>query len=151
MSVAARRWTVRAVLMLLVAATGSFFGLWWFCERSAGATDLTRGEAKQAPRYAVLNGRWQRPDGGYLLEIRDAAEGGTIHAAYFNPKPIRVAKAQAAQEDGKLKVVVELRDVNYPGSIYNLTYDPADDRLKGTYYQAVAQETYRVFFLRVKP
>ena len=65
--------------------------------------------------------------------------------------PISVAKVQAQPKYGMLKIVVELRDVNHPGSTYSLTYDPADDRLKGTYYQAVAQETYRVFFLRVKP
>lgn len=72
-------------------------------------------------------------------------------AAYFNPNPIHVAKAQAALTGEEMKVSIELRDVNYPGSTYNLTYDPMDDRLKGTYFQAVARETYIVFFMRVNP
>jgi hypothetical protein len=50
-----------------------------------------------------------------------------------------------------LRVFIELRDVNYPGSTYQLTYDPADDRLKGSYYQAALQETYEVAFARLKP
>jgi hypothetical protein len=50
-----------------------------------------------------------------------------------------------------LKVFVELRDVNYPGSIYQLTYDPAADRLRGTYFQAALRETYDVEFTRLKP
>jgi len=96
-------------------------------------------------------GRWVRPDGGYILEVRGAAKNGVLDAAYFNPAPIHVAKAQALRERGALKVYVELRDVNYPGSIYNLVYDPADDSLKGTYFQAVEQETYTIFFVRQKP
>lgn len=39
-------------------------------------------------------------------------------AGYFNPKSIRVAKAEASWDGGALKVFVELRDVIYPGSTY---------------------------------
>ena len=45
---------------------------------------------------------------------------------------------------------VELRDVNYPGSAYNLRYDPKTDRLIGTYFQAVQRQTYDVEFVRMK-
>jgi len=38
-------------------------------------------------------------------------------------------------------VFIELRDVNYPGSTYSLTYEPASDQLKGIYYQAVDTAT----------
>ncbi len=78
----------------------------------------------------------------------DAA--GKLDAAYFNPSPINVAQAQASKGDGQLKVFVELRDVNYPGCTYNLTYDAATDQLTGKYYQAVVQETYDIAFARVK-
>jgi len=61
--------------------------------------------------FQRLAGRWLRPDGGYVLE---------------------------------------LRDVNYPGSMYNLRYDPENDRLNGTYFQAVQRETYDVEFVRTK-
>ncbi len=34
------------------------------------------------------------------------------------------------------------------GSTYDLTYDPASDRLRGTYYQAVAKQKFDVYFTR---
>ena len=34
------------------------------------------------------------------------------------------------------------------GSTYERTYDPASDRLKGTYYQAVAKRKFDVNFVR---
>jgi hypothetical protein len=46
--------------------------------------------------------------------------------------------------------VLELRDANYPGSFYNLRYDPKNDRLMGTYFQAVQRETYDIEFVRIK-
>ena len=49
-----------------------------------------------------------------------------------------------------INVFVELRDVNYPGSQYNLQYDPKADRMKGTYYQAFHDETYDIEFVRVQ-
>jgi hypothetical protein len=107
--------------------------------------------AKPPPAFEKLKGRWQRADGGYVVEIRSVESGGKMEAAYFNPRPIHVAKAEASQEGGTVKIFIELRDVNYPGSQYALTYDSGDDRLTGTYYQAVAGETYDVFFVRLKP
>jgi hypothetical protein len=41
-----------------------------------------------------------------------------------------------------------LRAGGYNGSTYELTYDPAGDRLKGSYYQAVAKQKYEIYFLR---
>jgi len=84
-----------------------------------------------------LKGRWVRPDGGYILELRDIKKDGSLMAAYFNPRPIKVFGAKWSREDGKINLFVELRDVNYPGSKYNLQYEPGPDRLKGTYFQAV--------------
>ena len=43
---------------------------------------------------------------------------------------------------------IELRDVNYPGSTYTLTYDPATDQLSGNYFQAVRRENFDVVFVR---
>jgi len=45
---------------------------------------------------------------------------------------------------------VELRDANYPGSTYNLLYDPMSDRLKGTYFQAVERLSFDIEFMRAK-
>ena len=100
--------------------------------------------------FQRLAGRWLRPDGGYVLELRDIKEDGSLKAAYFNPRSINVSHAELQRKEGKITLMVELRDVNYPGSIYNLRYDPENDRLKGTYFQAVQRETYDVEFVRTK-
>jgi hypothetical protein len=112
--------------------------------------------AADAPQSVVkideqrLIGRWVRPDGGYILELKEVAKDGSLKAAYFNPRPINVAKAELSRKDGKLRVFIELRDVNYPGSTYNLRYDPKTDRLLGTYFQAVQGETYDIEFVRAR-
>lgn len=95
-----------------------------------------------------LIGRWLRPDGGYVLEIRSAAADGRLDAGYFNPGPINVARAETSWENGKLKAFVELRDVNYPGSTYTLYYQTAPERLTGFYYQAALGQTFEVEFVR---
>lgn len=100
--------------------------------------------------FEKLKGRWVRPDGGYVLEIRAVEARGTIDAAYLNPRPINVARAQATRDGSTLKVVVELNAPNYPGSTYTLTYDPKGDLLKGTYFQAVMRQTFDVVFVRMK-
>lgn len=97
-----------------------------------------------------LVGRWVRPDGGYVLEIRSAEPGGRLEAAYLNPRPIKVFRAEWRREEGRLLVFIELRDVNYPGSTYNLRYAPDGDRLVGDYYQAVQKRTFDVEFVRQK-
>ncbi len=99
----------------------------------------------------VLKGTWERPDGGYLLRISSVADTGEMEASYFNPRPIHVARAKTFRSEGRLKAIIELRDENYPGSTYYLTYDPANDRLQGSYYQAVAHEIYQISFVRVTP
>jgi hypothetical protein len=95
-----------------------------------------------------LLGRWLRPDGGYILEIRSVSPEGQVEAAYLNPRPIRVSRAEALREGGVLTLFVELRDVNYPGSTYKLVYDPGRDVLAGLYFQAMQQQTFDVEFVR---
>lgn len=97
-----------------------------------------------------LKGRWRRPDGGYVLEIREIDASGKMVAAYFNPRPINVSQAEASQEGAATKVFIELRDTNYPGSTYTLIYDPGDDQLKGVYFQAALQQSFDVVFVRLK-
>jgi hypothetical protein len=100
--------------------------------------------------FDVLNGRWLRVDGGYVLEIRDVDSSGKIDAVYLNPKPINVAKADATRDGSTVKVFVELRAPNYPGSTYTLTYDPTRDQLAGIYFHAVLQQRFDVVFVRMK-
>ena len=117
-------------------------GAWWWNQSQAAGTLAT---------FQKLEGRWQRDDGGYIIDISRVDAGGTLTASYFNPRPINVAKAEASMLGQTVRVFIELRDVNYPGSTYQLTYDPAEDRLKGSYFQAALQETYDVVFVRLKP
>ena len=112
------------------------------------ATATSDTPSAKAPEIGQLVGRWLRPDGGYILEIRSATPDGKLDVGYFNPKSINVGRAEWVTKDGKLYVMAELQDVNYPGSIYGLEYQPATDHLVGTYYQAVEKNTYDVEFVR---
>ena len=122
------------------------------CNQKAGPETPTApvGTEQQstAPDQNKLVGRWLRPDGGYILEIRSATSDGKLDAGYFNPNSIHVAKAEWVEKDGKLYVLTELQDVNYPGSTYGLEYKVAQDKLVGSYYQAVEKSTFDVEFVR---
>ena len=77
------------------------------------------------------------------------ASDGSLEARYFNPRPIRVARAAWKHQSGYLGVFVELRAPNYPGSTYTLAYDPKRDRLVGIYFQAALQQEFQVEFERM--
>lgn len=98
----------------------------------------------------VLLGNWVRTDADYNIKILEVNKDGKLKAGYFNPKSINVAKATWKKLNGELLIYIELRDVNYPGSNYNLTYYPEKDMLTGKYFQAVTGETYEILFTRVK-
>ena len=98
-----------------------------------------------------LVGRWLRTDSPYVIEIREVSPDGTLRAAYYNPQPINVSAAKAKNKNGTTEVFVELSDAGYPGSNYTLDYDPQDDVLEGTYFQATLQQNYNVAFIRVPP
>ena len=97
-----------------------------------------------------LVGRWQRTDGGYIIELKNPTQAGLIEAGYFNPNPIHVGKSAWQSKDGRLMIMVELQDQNYPGSLYNLEYQTQVDKLTGTYFQAVERVSYNVEFTRIK-
>lgn len=121
-------------------------------QATTAATNSSPSPAAPGPAFATLKSRWLRPDGGYILEIRGVDDAsGKLEAAYLNPRSINVSKAQASRDGASLKVFVELRDVNYPGSTYTLAYDPASDQLQGMYYQALQGQSFDVVFTRVKP
>lgn len=101
-----------------------------------------------ASGYERLTGRWLRSDGGYFIEIRGAAADGKLDAGYYNPKPINVSRAEWIKQNDKIMVMIELLDVNYPGSTYALELLDTEDRMVGTYFQAVEKATYEVAFVR---
>lgn len=96
----------------------------------------------------LLQGSWVRTDAEYQIKLSDVQDNGTMKAEYFNPRPINVSKSEWMNVEGFLKIYVELRDENYPGSNYNLTYLPERDMLVGDYFQAVESVTYYVEFVR---
>lgn len=162
-SAAIGRRPYRLAALVITVAVVAAVGFWWSKGRQAGVppTVVSKAaanvanqygsEATSRPAFEKLTGRWQRADGGYIIEIRSIEPGGRMNAAYFNPQPIHVAKAEASQYEGSVNVFIELRDVNYPGSTYNLTYDPEVDYLKGIYFQAALGQTFDVYFVRLQP
>ena len=117
-----------------------------------GTSPATTGAAVPAAAEKsgldVLKGAWIRPDGGYTIAIKSIGPNGALEAMYFNPNQLPFAKAQATREGAALRVFLELQAGGYAGSTYDLTYDPASDRLKGIYYQAVAKQKFEVYFAR---
>lgn len=100
--------------------------------------------------FAALKGRWVRPDGGYVIDIRSISATGQMQAAYFNPNPINVSRAEAGRTGAAVTIFIELRGPGYPGSTYALIHDPKIDELKGVYHQAVLQQDFDVVFVRGK-
>ena len=101
--------------------------------------------------FQNLVGRWIRPDGGYIIEIRNVDSNGLLQAAYFNPRPIHVSQARLTSVNKELQVFIELRDVGYPGATYALIYHPEQDVLTGLYYQPTVGQSFEVIFVRMNP
>lgn len=131
-----RRHWLSAMLALLTPAGTAF-------AQAPGASPAGAG-------LDLLKGRWVRPDGGYVITIRDIASDGKLNASYNNPTPLPFARAEASRDGEAIKLFFELRAGGYDGSTYTLTYDPKFDVLKGTYYQAVAKQKFGVYFAREK-
>jgi hypothetical protein len=107
-------------------------------------------QAQVDSAFSTLPGRWMRPDGGYVINIRSVAANGKLDASYANPNPLPFARAEATRDEKTIKLFFELRAGGYNGSTYTLIYDPANDILRGVYYQAVAQQKFDVYFTRTR-
>jgi len=116
----------------------------------APQTNAAPAAAAASPELAKLAGKWQRPDGGYVVDIRGVDSSGKLDVGYYNPNPINVSRAVAWRDKGATRLVIELRDVNYPGSTYTLELNPQTDQLFGQYFQATLRETFEVVFSRLK-
>jgi len=146
----------------VVGATAFGYVLWMGGPAEpAGAAPAAASPAAESParrplqpmdpaELEAVRGRWLREDGGYLLEIRGIDASGRVEAAYFNPNPIHVARAEAFREGARLRVFVELRDAGYPGCTYTLSHDSRRDTLAGVYYQAEVGESFDVTFVRAQ-
>lgn len=107
-----------------------------------------KSEDKEETKISQLVGNWTRTDAGYKISISKINDDNTLIARYFNPQPINVGKAIWEESYGNIKLIIELRDVNYPGSTYTVNYLPDRDMLAGEYYQAVEDLTFYVEFTR---
>ena len=114
------------------------------------STENVSPQQGKIPDKNKLIGEWTRTDASYQIIITELLDDGTMKAGYFNPASINVSSAMWAFADGVLKIYIELKDENYPGSNYNLIYYPERDLLAGKYFQAVERVTYDVGFTRVK-
>ena len=117
---------------------------------ASNATAAAPPAAKPSAGLQKLKGRWLRPDGGYILEIKQVDANGQLEAAYFNPNPIRVTSSSAKMDGEDIKVFIELTDVNYPGCKYDLKYISAAELMVGTYFQAAINQTFDVVFERAR-
>ena len=129
-----------AALMLVAAIAALTFG----------CTQQPPQPQQKAADKSLLVGNWVRTDAPYRIQISELLDDGKMKAGYFNPRSINVSKAGWVNTGGVIKIYVELRDQNYPGSNYNLTYVPERDLLAGIYYQAVEGTTFEVEFVRAK-
>jgi len=118
--------------------------IFFFTNRS---TESASNERNPADKNSLI-GNWLRTDAGYTIKINTVNDDGTMSVQYFNPNPIYVGKANWEASYGNLKIIVEMRDVNYPGSTYTLNYLHDRDMLAGEYYQAVEGLTFYVEFTR---
>ena len=101
-------------------------------------------------RYNMLLGRWQRQDGGDVIEISRINADGTVQSAYYNPRPVRVAKAHLAVKESTVTIFIELKDADVSGATYSLIYDRQKDALNGVYHQSASDHRLDVSFRRIK-
>jgi hypothetical protein len=150
-----------AVAVLLIAALGAVHAYLSFSAKNnskrpqtsistQGHTVLETDSTVSAQDFRPLIGRWVRPDGGYVIEIRAIDAQGKLDAGYYNPRPVNVSKAHVSKRGPESQVFIELRDTGYPGSTYTLNHNPGKDLLAGIYHQAAQGQNYNVVFIRMK-
>ena len=157
---AKKRFPIFWVSLIIMAAVGTVL-LVMASLRSTGQHPVSKSDATVPETQSAVTldedngfenliGRWLRPDGGYIIEIRSINADGRLDAAYFNPRPIHVARAEASWRNGGQEVFIELQDTGYPGSTYTLDYNPAQDAFTGVYFQAKLKQAFEVVFVRQK-
>jgi hypothetical protein len=136
--------------VVLLTVTAYFFWEGRSPSSSGSGTAKSPSAAAEKVDLPKLIGDWVRPDGGYVISIRRIAPDGRVEAAYLNPRPINVSRAEVSVVGDTATLFIELRDAGYPGSTYELSYDPRSDRLAGVYFQAAMGQRFDVVFVRKK-
>ena len=87
-----------AIVIVVVIAAGVVAGVWFLQSRQASEEKPDSGVATSAAvtpeRFQAIVGRWRRPDGGYIIDIRGLDSAGNPDVAYYNPRPINVSRTQ---------------------------------------------------------
>jgi hypothetical protein len=73
-------WAVGLILLAVVTVVG--YRIW------------AKPTVPEGPDPFNLVGRWLRSDGGYVLQLSGPGPNGELKAAYFNPQPINVSRAE---------------------------------------------------------
>ena len=73
-----------------------------------------------------------------------------LMAGVFPGLAVAETTAPAEKTTDGIVVRLELQAGGYNGSTYTLVYDPERDILRGVYFQAVAQQSYEVYFQRAR-
>jgi hypothetical protein len=144
-------------MVIVIIAVASMGGVLWRTynagkDTNSSASSPTTANAPAKSDKDLLVGRWTRTDsdGAYVIEIKSAGADGKLEASYFNPNPIKVGHAEWQKKNNALMIMVELRDVNYPGSTYTLNFIPSENRMTGNYFQAVEGTNFDVEFVRAR-
>ena len=88
---------MRLITMLLVLCSVAMAGDTWSI---AVAADTPKSVRKSDTQRLI--GRWVRPDGGYVLELKGIGKDGSLKAAYFNPRSIHVSRAEYRRKGGTI-------------------------------------------------
>lgn len=140
-------------ILIGLAAAVAVAGIYLvFAKQQPASKDHPPAPRKAPARvdFHPLVGKWIRPDGGYVISVRGVAADGRVEAAYFNPRPIHVSRAEASAQGDTVRLFLELQAAGYPGSTYELVYDPRNDVLTGIYFQAAMQQRFEVVFVRTE-
>jgi hypothetical protein len=147
-----RQKPILLVTIAALAALAAAYIFGWGRSPSSSGPGTAKNPSAAAEKVDLprLIGDWVRPDGGYVISIRRIASDGRVEAAYLNPRPINVSRAEVSVVGDTATLFIELRDAGYPGSTYELSYDPRSDRLAGVYFQAAMGQRFDVVFVRKK-
>jgi hypothetical protein len=103
-----------AIAVIVISAVS--VGLWQYRDEQAGRVPQVTeaivagcqptAQSAAKPDFNRLKGTWLRPDGGYILEIKQVADDGKIDVEYLNPRKINISKALASLNAGTINLFV---------------------------------------------
>ncbi len=144
----------KASLLIVVVGFIVVLGAWllWVGLAADGekGTGSSTSAAVTSEQVETITGRWRRPDGGYIIDIKGLNADGSLQVPYFNPRPINVSQAGVVHSPEGLHIFIELWDEGYPGATYRLDHDNDKDILTGVYFQPSVNQSFDVIFVRAQ-